>query len=257
MAKRSAEDKQKARDERTSSKSRKHEEEDTASRPGRSEPSGSGQSNGAKCFRCQEEGHIAKHCNKSEDSFTSAMKCYRCLEIGHKAKECTKDASELPADPEPEFGLSGALAAETNSVNGIARVYSEPTDCKLPIRGWRLYVFKNNSSANSKRPFIELYKQSAFLLGKDTRVVDLPTEHPSCSRQHAALQFRAPSTRTSAKPYIIDLGSTNGTHLNGKTVEPQRYYELLEKDVVRFGNSSREYVLLHEASASSGAAKER
>jgi smad nuclear-interacting protein 1 len=71
------------------------------------------------------------------------------------------------------------------------------------------------------------------------------------------LQFRAPSTRTSAKPYIIDLGSTNGTHLNGKTVEPQRYYELLEKDVVRFGNSSREYVLLHEASASSGAAKER
>lgn len=34
----------------------------------------------------------------------------------------------------------------------------------------------------------------------------------------------------------------------GEKVEPLRYYELLEKDVVRFGQSSREYVLLHDRS---------
>jgi len=49
-------------------------------------------------------------------------------------------------------------------------------------------------------------------------------------------------------PYIIDLGSANGTYLNNEKVEPQRYYELKEKDVVKFGYSSREYVLLHENS---------
>ena len=31
-------------------------------------------------------------------------------------------------------------------------------------------------------------------------------------------------------------------------VEPQKYVELLEKDVLRFGYSSREYVMLHAES---------
>lgn len=50
------------------------------------------------------------------------------------------------------------------------------------------------------------------------------------------------------RPYIIDLGSGNGTYLNNQRIEPQRYYELKEKDVIKFGFSSREYVLLHEFS---------
>lgn len=50
------------------------------------------------------------------------------------------------------------------------------------------------------------------------------------------------------KPYIIDLGSGNGTYLNNQRIDPQRYYELKEKDVLKFGFSSREYVLLHEFS---------
>ena len=41
------------------------------------------------------------------------------------------------------------------------------------------------------------------------------------------------------KPYIIDLGSGNGTFLNNQRIEPQRYYELKEKDVLKFGFSSR------------------
>lgn len=50
------------------------------------------------------------------------------------------------------------------------------------------------------------------------------------------------------RPYIIDLASGNGTYLNNQRIEPQRYYELKEKDVIKFGFSSREYVLLHEFS---------
>ena len=33
--------------------------------------------------------------------------------------------------------------------------------------------------------------------------------------------------------------------MNGEQIEPQRYVELLEKDVVRFGYSSREFVVLN------------
>jgi smad nuclear-interacting protein 1 len=50
------------------------------------------------------------------------------------------------------------------------------------------------------------------------------------------------------RPYIIDLESTNGTSLNGEKVEHSRYIELIEKDVLKFGDSSREYVLLNTES---------
>jgi smad nuclear-interacting protein 1 len=50
------------------------------------------------------------------------------------------------------------------------------------------------------------------------------------------------------KPYIIDLESANGTLVNDVKIEPKRYVELFEKDVLKFGFSSREYVLLHENS---------
>lgn len=48
------------------------------------------------------------------------------------------------------------------------------------------------------------------------------------------------------RPYLMDLGSTNGTFLNGERMEPARYYELLDQDSVKFGNSSRDYMLVHE-----------
>lgn len=48
------------------------------------------------------------------------------------------------------------------------------------------------------------------------------------------------------RPYLIDLGSTNGTFLNGEEISSKRYYELLHKDVLKFGSSSREYVLLNQ-----------
>ena len=64
----------------------------------------------------------------------------------------------------------------------------------------------------------------------DPSICEIPVEHPSCSRQHAALQFRAvkitkPSGRTvlSVRPYIIDLESANGTYLNNEKIQPRRF----------------------------------
>lgn len=79
-------------------------------------------------------------------------------------------------------------------------------------------------------------------------------DHPSCSKQHAVLQYRlieTPNERTGekkkeVKPYIIDLESTNGTFLNGEKIQESRYYELKPKDVLKFGFSSREYVIMYE-----------
>ena len=96
-------------------------------------------------------------------------------------------------------------------------------------------------------------RNSCYLFGRERRVADVPTDHPSCSKQHAVLQYRLTEKEgadgmmaAAVRPYVMDLGATNGTFLNGERLEAQRYYELLEKDMLRFGNSSREYVLLKE-----------
>ena len=47
----------------------------------------------------------------------------------------------------------------------------------------------------------------------------------------------------------MDLGSTNGTSLNGTKVDDMRYIELIEQDMINFGHSSRDYVLVNETSA--------
>ncbi|KAL7418446.1 hypothetical protein Q5752_006904 [Cryptotrichosporon argae] len=151
--------------------------------------------------------------------------------------------------PKPNFGSSGLLAKETNTVKGVQLKYNEPPEARKPLKNWRLYVFKGEEQVD----LIHIYKQSAYLVGRDEVVTDIPIAHPSCSKQHAAIQFRQVTARdefgetsTAVKPFIIDLDSTNGTYVNDEEVPKSRYYELRNTDVIKFGTSSREYVLLHE-----------
>ncbi|KAJ2615020.1 hypothetical protein H4S08_001448 [Coemansia sp. RSA 1365] len=143
--------------------------------------------------------------------------------------------------PTPDFRLSGKLAAETNTVNGVEVKYTEPDEARRPYATrWRVYVFKNGKDTDMHH----VDSASAFLFGRDRRVADIPIDHPSCSSQHAVLQYR--HTTGSVKPYLIDLASTNGTFLNGQQIPELRYVELRSEDVIRFGFSTREYVLLCE-----------
>ena len=70
------------------------------------------------------------------------------------------------------------------------------------------------------------------------------------------LQYRLVPDKTAGrtgnrvKPYIIDLGSTNKTFLNGSAIDPQRYYELREKDVLKFGAGCPPARALHCLAAS-------
>ncbi|CAL4138214.1 unnamed protein product, partial [Meganyctiphanes norvegica] len=80
-------------------------------------------------------------------------------------------------------------------------------------------------------------------------------DEPVCTGNAAVVEFklgvlfvRESCAGRTVKPYILDLESANGTFLNNKRIEARRYYEMKEKDVVKFGYSSREYVLLHEGS---------
>jgi len=98
-----------------------------------------------------------------------------------------KEPKQPPVEKEkPNFGLSGKLTEDTNKVNGIVIKYAEPQEARKPKRRWRLYPFKGEQAL----PTLYIHRQSCFLIGRDRKVSDLPVDHPSCSKQHAALQYR-------------------------------------------------------------------
>ncbi|KAL0961245.1 hypothetical protein HGRIS_006208 [Hohenbuehelia grisea] len=167
----------------------------------------------------------------------------------------SRSGSPAPVDKaKPNFAPSGLLAAATNTVQGADGTktvlkYNEPPEARKPALGWRLYVFKGSEQVE----MLHIHRQSAYLAGRDRLVADIPLEHPSCSKQHAVIQYRSVQekneygeVKSSIKPFVIDLESTNGTHVNDNTVPTSRYYELKAGDVIKFGTSAREYVLLHD-----------
>ena len=168
---------------------------------------------------------------------------------GYEERTDLMSSSKPPPKEKPSLQPSGLLASDTNKFNGVVIKYSEPQEAKKPKRHWRLYPFKEGEALD----FIPIHTASAYLLGRDRRVADIPIDHPSCSSQHAVIQFRCvPFTREDGttgrrvRPYIIDLDSSNGTFLNNKRIESRRYYELMPKDVLKFAFSTRDYVVLYE-----------
>lgn len=178
-------------------------------------------------------------------------------------------ADDNPNKVKANFGLSGALTSDTqtgNVRNGVILKFTEPQEARIPNTRWRLYVFRRMSSESSSLDpnkkkddddLIDTYhisRQSSYLFGREHKVADIPVDHPSLSKQHAVLQYRAlPSkSKLQCKPYLMDLESTNGTFINGVRLEPARYYELRRGDVITLGASSRQYVLLTEQSAKTG-----
>ncbi|KAF5592075.1 PML1 subunit of the RES complex [Fusarium subglutinans] len=165
----------------------------------------------------------------------------------------TGEAPEKPKE-KPNFGSTGVLAAASNSVaqadgTTVTLKYHEPSEARKPSPRdvWKLFVFKGQDIVDT----IELSSRSCWLIGREMSVVDLPAEHPSISKQHAVIQFRYVEKRNEfgdkigkVKPYLIDLESANGTVLNDSKIPDSRYLELRDKDMIQFGHSTREYVIM-------------
>ena len=153
------------------------------------------------------------------------------------------------------FGISGTLTKDVdgggNVYKGVVLKFQEPPEARAPNTQWRFYVFKGQDAIET----LHVSKQSAYLIGRNQDICDIVLMHPSSSSQHAVLQYRAlplkdDPTRVSCQPYIMDLESTNGTFLNGVRLDSARYYQLKKGDVLKFGASTREYVLLTENTTS-------
>jgi smad nuclear-interacting protein 1 len=164
-------------------------------------------------------------------------------EVWGKPDEEEKKEEEEVKKEEVNFEASGLLAKEDNQKNGVDLKFTLPPEARKPNKKWRLYVFKGGEQLK----LFHMHRNEAYLFGKDRKVADVPTDHETCSKQHAVLIYR--HIKGKVTPYVMDLESTNGTFLNGERIEKARYYELREKDVLTFGRSQKEFVLLHAGSA--------
>nr|POE48810.1 smad nuclear-interacting protein 1 [Quercus suber] len=172
-------------------------------------------------------------------------------EMMHGVKDGDRAGAAPIVKEKPNYKPTGLLAKEANTVAGTTTVlkYHEPPEARKPPakQPWRMYVFKQQDLVDT----IYIHQRSVWLIGRDKLITDMLLEHPSISKQHAVIQFRHINStneygdKTSkVKPYLLDLESANGTKLNGKAVEASRYIELVDADMIQFGDSEREYVLM-------------
>ena len=80
---------------------------------------------------------------------------------------------------------------------------------------------------------VDVGGRELFMMGRLADTCDYVLEHPSISRQHAAIQFKADGAA-----YIYDL-RTHGTRVNKRQLKPRVYAKLGVGDVIQLGQSSR------------------
>lgn len=128
----------------------------------------------------------------------------------------------------------------------LKSLYKEPSEARTPDRHFRLAVSKDGDDHSPYR----ISRQSKYVFGRDKEQCDIRLHHSSCSNVHAVLQYRLrvdPHGRH-IYPYLIDLGSSSGTYLNRRRIDANRFYKLEINDVIQFGESSKEFILIDSES---------
>nr|CAG4634644.1 EOG090X026V [Alona affinis] len=92
---------------------------------------------------------------------------------------------------------------------------------------------------------LDLALKAYFVIGR-LPVCDIVLEHPSVSRFHAVLQYKAVSDSANKEEigwYLYDLGSTHGTVVNKKQIQSKVYSRVRVGHIFKFGVSTRLFIL--------------
>jgi len=118
--------------------------------------------------------------------------------------------------------------------------YKEPSWGGITDKPYYFEVIKNGAAADQ----VELTTKSYYVFGR-LPSCDHSMDHPSLSRYHAVIQHCAKSNSEGHDVgwYLYDLDSTHGTWINKSKVAPRVYHRLRVGYVVKFGGSTRLYIL--------------
>lgn len=89
-----------------------------------------------------------------------------------------------------------------------------------------------SASFDSPDPSVIELSQGAYEVGREGDDVQIQIQVPTISARHALLRLDESNVLT-----VMDLGSTNGTLLNGKEIEPRVETAVREGEEIVFGDS--------------------
>ncbi|XP_023246475.1 kanadaptin [Copidosoma floridanum] len=118
-------------------------------------------------------------------------------------------------------------------------VYVEPLWSGIPNDIYKMEVLKSGVILET----IDLSLKNYHVVGRSP-FCDISMAHPTISRFHAVLQYRAVSDEENDKGmYIFDLNSTHGTFWNGHRINSKVFVRLQGGHMIRFGCSQRKFIL--------------
>lgn len=112
--------------------------------------------------------------------------------------------------------------------------YEPPSWARRPkLKHCGLEVYKGKDLLNTIR---DPQRKKCTVFGRHGKMSDIRLDHPSISRQHAAILHGG-----SGNLYVMDLETTHGSFVNLQKLKPYKRQALMDGDIVKFGSSSREY----------------
>jgi diguanylate cyclase (GGDEF)-like protein len=126
------------------------------------------------------------------------------------------------ANDKDQQDRTAILGLDQETINRELQKAKEQPACLILIRG----------TPQGHRFFIT---KDEMIIGRDPSA-DISITDPSISRRHARV------TRSEHGVTLEDLGSSNGTSINGKKVEPGKVVNLAKEDLIKLGNSIVKYL---------------
>lgn len=157
-----------------------------------------------------------------------------------------KNQTESDANDEPQetncskvIGPQMPTSDYTTSTRHKNLQYNVPEWSGVPVHQYSMEVLRNGSIIDN----VYLSNRAYTVFGRSPDS-DIVLEHPTISRYHAIIQYKADFENNLAKGlYIYDCGSTHGTFINKKRIDPKVYTRLKVGFIVKFGQSTRLYVV--------------
>ena len=160
------------------------------------------------------------------------------------------EKQELKPDKHASFKVpSGNKDAKINERTDVQKKekvpelhYKVPWWSAMPPQAdnFHLEILKNGCIIST----VDLKDKPFYVFGR-LPLCDVVLEHPSISRYHALIQYRGETDGDQSLSgfYLYDLGSTHGTLVNKAKIKSKTYYGLKVGYVIKFGGSSRLFVL--------------
>eukprot|EP00058_Branchiostoma_floridae_P004625 XP_002590113.1 hypothetical protein BRAFLDRAFT_83391 [Branchiostoma floridae] len=155
------------------------------------------------------------------------------------SEETQQSNGDKPKPPHSKETPSKKKQSPAENLQAPPLPYKEPAWSSVPNKPYSLEVLKNGCIVSK----LELTGKPFYVFGR-LDSCDVTLEHPSLSRYHAVVQFRGEGDGERERGfYLYDLGSTHGTWMNKMEVKPKVYYRLRVGYMIKFGGSSRMYIL--------------